>query len=198
MFIKKSLLLILLCAGFVHGARAESCDAGYYDNDGTCTECPAGSYCTGNGVKVQCSGNKISVAGSDAETDCDACSGDTPYANSDHTECVACGGLNEYHNNGVCETCNPGYFANADHTECVPCSAGNYMKDGGCTTCPAGSYCTGDGVRVECPLGYTTAGERATSISDCKTMSVNLNGVVFPSALTAGKINTKVLTKKAD
>lgn len=181
MFLKKSFLLIFLYAFFSHGVLAETCSAGQYGNNGTCE---------------QCSGNTYS--GDDA-SECISC-GENTYANSDHTACVACDGLNEYHNNGVCQTCNAGY----------------YVNDNVCTICPAGSYCGGDGTAAqcskgtysaagasectECPVGYTTDSIGKTSISDCKTMDVNLGVVNFSEALysffTVGRINTDVITKK--
>ena len=47
-----------------------TCNAGYYDNNGTCTTCTAGYYCTGNNVRTECPANMTSSAGSDAQGDC--------------------------------------------------------------------------------------------------------------------------------
>ena len=33
------------------------CDAGYWDNNGTCTRCPNGYYCPGDGSMIQCPAN---------------------------------------------------------------------------------------------------------------------------------------------
>ena len=50
---KKFLLLSLLFILSPIVVRAATCDPGYYDNNGTCTLCPAGYACT-NGVMTNC------------------------------------------------------------------------------------------------------------------------------------------------
>ena len=142
----------------------EQCVAGNYIDAGECKTCPAGSFCD-DGVATLCSGATISESGASA---CTNCSGDTPYANSNHTQCVACDGTGEYHDNdGICDTCGTGNFPNSDHTACVQCGAGNYMDDDECKTCPAGYYCSGDGAATASPAGRFNSGTGAGSVSSC-------------------------------
>ncbi len=128
-----------------------ACNAGHYMLNGVCEQCPAGSYCNGDGNINSCQGAEISDAGA---VQCTQCDGETPYSNSDHTQCVVCDGLTEYYdNNNVCQTCATGNFANAEHNDCIACNTGHYMLNGVCEQCPAGSYCSGNGMSIACSVG---------------------------------------------
>ena len=50
------------------------------------------------------------------------------------------------------------------------CAAGQYLNDGTCTPCTAGSYCPADTVTsIQCPAGTYSSATSATSSSTCQT-----------------------------
>ena len=181
----------------VYGA----CVSGKYSLNEECVTCPAGSYCPGNGTRLVCPDKTYSRAGAQ---ECVLCSDAYPYVDANHTKCVKCDGDLEYV---------------VDNFVCMKCSRGSYMTNGECKTCPAGTYCPGDGTKndcprgsfsaggvascVACPVGYTTDSTSAQSVSDCKQVKVKISfgnfgddEFVFPECLSTGKINSNVVKNK--
>ena len=122
-----------------------SCVAGYYLSGGSCTPCPAGSYCVGGTTAAQ------------------ACSGTTQYQPSPTQSSCLTVDSGYYKSSNTAQTqCPVGYqsgpgAANQDNCKPTNCLAGQYW-DGintSCTTCAAGNYCTG--------VTNVTYGTRTTS-----------------------------------
>ena len=172
-----------------------TCEAGKYlkANEGTCSSCPAGSYCPGRTCnyivtsgtcgKTECAAGSFSPAGASV---CTACPGGKATSGTGKTSCdVNCApisGLNEWEtptwNNNVvshiCElkSCLAGYRKNG--TVCAECGPGTYspVNSTSCTTCPAGTYSNGSANSScpNCPTGYKSN----AGASSCTPKTINV------------------------
>jgi hypothetical protein len=146
-----------------------SCPAGQWLNNGACSTCPAGGYCTGGTAgPQQCAAGTYSAAGA---TSCTTCAAGT-YSAAQASSCTACTACSagQYESTAcssttnrvctTCATCSAGNYmttacsatANTVCSPCTTCSAGNYMTTAcsatantvcsPCTTCSAGNYTT--------------------------------------------------------
>ncbi len=113
----------------------DDCAAGYYDNEGTCTKAPAGSYAVEGELRT-CEGGTYSAAGASS---CSIC-GNGKYSEEGATGCTNCpAGWAAPAGSASCTQCQPGTHPGKWSIECVACSSGTYSEDGiACTNCPAG------------------------------------------------------------
>lgn len=122
-----------------------------------CEPCPAGKYCPGLGVTLDCSAGYVCLKGASTATPTDSTTGYIcPIANYCPT------GSNS-------ETpCPPGYTSSTGASECSVCSAGQFCEGRGTSLpsdCPAGSYCPeGSAAPIACEPGYV---QSLTGQSDC-------------------------------
>jgi len=142
-----------------------TCDEGYYINDGECDICPAGSFCTG-GVAKSCYTEtrgqySLSDEGMSSINEC-------------YRECVA--GENV-------ATVEGREYMDGDNTcEITRCDAGYLLNGDACTECSAGSYCDGSETEFSCAaLGdgdWSMSDSGATSSKMCYQIceSYPLNG----------------------
>lgn len=131
-----------------------TCDEGYYINDGECDICPAGSFCTG-GVAKSCYTEtrgqySLSDEGMSSINEC-------------YRECVA--GENV-------ATVEGREYMDGDNTcEITRCVAGYLLNGDACTECSAGSYCDGSETEFSCAaLGngdWSMSDSGATSSKMC-------------------------------
>ena len=113
-----------------------TCTAGQYLVAGSCTNCPAGSYCTGGtSGSTTCPVNTFCPAGSPSFQNCVAGT-ISPAGSTSATQCTT-------------PTC-PNGATNA--IACDSCPSGKYLLANNCTACNAGFYCTGGtNGQVACP-----------------------------------------------
>lgn len=160
-----------LAGTYAQGNSFPSCPAGYYCPGGVPCEkiqCPNGKYTDTIG-RAQCdscpSGQGANPSHTSCVTECEGnfymvnsqcvqCSGDTYYANENHTGCTACDSGPYYSNtDDVCVQCPDNTpYANESHTGCTACNQpGQAVMNGVCVTCsgtntpymnPNGSGCT--------------------------------------------------------
>ncbi|KAF8681526.1 Si dkey-21a6.5 [Rhizoctonia solani] len=140
-------------------ARANSCPSGqYYDNG--CKQCPAGSYCTGEGGARQCDKGQYSRAGASA---CTACPSGTYTDQKGSVQCTTaqCGwyatGSNESNDRGSDgqKQCGRGFYSSPGSTTCKKCPAGSYCNSA--TTCEP----------ALCQPGRFSANEGASDCTEC-------------------------------
>lgn len=143
------------------------------NEQGVCTECPAGTF--SDGVEcLPCSAGTWSYPGS---TQCNMCapgySGNAPACSScpvgsykrraGADPCVSCAAGHVAPNTATseCEECPLGHVSNTEHTSCSTCEAGKYPNAAGdsCLQCPGGTW-----TRDENGVAITTA----TSGADCR------------------------------
>jgi hypothetical protein len=123
------------------------CISGYaFNNYGSCSACPAGSYPSSDQLRCVCPSNQIFNSNYFA---CSACSpNSTP--NSDQTTCVCIPGYTVV--NGNCAqipTCQTNQVLS--NNVCVCISGYAFNNYGSCSACPAGSYPSADQLRCVCP-----------------------------------------------
>lgn len=128
--------------------------------------CPAGYYCAEYTSKVQCSVGYSCPAGSASQTSC----GFTPangnkWANP-RVDCttVACTTAGYYCTGGTESACNTtsctsdkyesSSCTRSTNKVCTTCEAGSYCSGGVKKTCEAGYYCSGGTARTQCDVGY--------------------------------------------
>ena len=179
-------------------------------------QCPAGFSCSGNGLATPCQAGTWSPLGA---TTCTA-TGSGYYSGSQATSQTICpAGSRCPTTNASPIPCEAGTFSPAGQLTCSPCPAGKTSGTGAascttcaegtfaqsttqCTSCPAGSRCTG-GIRSVCPIGtYSSTGASsctscpsgtttettgATSSSACKaTYNIGSGSSVIPGICPAG------------
>ena len=122
-------------------AKAITCNAGYYNNNGTCTACPKGTY--------------ASSAGSSS---CTPCPAGTYYNWTGGTACKPCPRGMQAPSEGmsVCQDCPKGTYASTTgNASCTACPKGTYVSSAGNSSCTA------------CPDGETTGSTGNKSASAC-------------------------------
>ena len=158
-----------------------SCPAGQYVDGRNCRDCPSGSYCT-NGVKTVCpSPYSNSDKKSDSVSDCYIKVPAGSYiaaAEAKTTSLCSIGTYKEKHevhfgSKSSCTACDAntttastGSKSKSDCNIATSCSAGQYLENGKCKTCPPDSYCIND-KKTKCPSGYYDGKEGSDDITDC-------------------------------
>ena len=160
----------------------ESCKAGYYKDDNSCTKCPAGSYCDGIN-KTLCPAGSYSAAGASSCTSCVAgtysaekgatacteCEAGT-YSTAGSSKCLDCSaGTYSGKAASKCDSCPAGKYSSAKASFCNICSAGTYSSAGAssCTECEAGTYSGREASKcLDCSAG-TYSGKKASTCSAC-------------------------------
>lgn len=158
-------------------ASAFTCQAGTFEIDGVCQECPECSYSDVNGA-----------------TECSTCPGGRYNSKTGQTACLqtpdgfyetACsvvpcraGSYSNATTDHLCREADPGYFAtdsltdsdgkgvNSAATAQAPCPAGSSSTKAGqfeCSLCAAGKYATSAAQCSECPAGVYGVGGDATA-----------------------------------
>lgn len=144
------------------------CELGYLrQNQTTCVECPAGSYCPDQTTRTLCPANSNSASESSNISDC-VCD---PAFYGRNGLCEACeidsfcpGGTQQLSCPGNSTT--EGLIKRTSISDCV-CIAGWYENiAGSCERCPRNSYCFEDHLTV-CPLN-SSAVRGSEQIIDCR------------------------------
>ncbi len=142
--------LTYLLSGDGVGNFLKDCQAGYYDNEGECTQAPAGSYAVEGELKT-CPGGTYSQAGKAGCTNC----GRGTYSEEGSASCTAC---------------PEGHAANGGAASCTKCAAGQRPYPGrrdNCINCPNGYYSEeGSETCTACPDGYVSSAG-ASSCTKC-------------------------------
>ena len=148
------------------------CSDGYYEDGDGCTICPAGSYCTG-GDEFSCS---------------DETNGEFPYSDQGTSSKDYC-----YRD---CIPDSPDiimtgrdYYNATDTCQITACPDGQYLDNGDCVECPAGSYCTG-GEQFICNTQtngeFPNSASGSDSIDDCyRTENANCE-IQYTGAIPSG------------
>eukprot|EP00767_Chilomastix_cuspidata_P000870 gnl/Chilomastix_cuspidata/1248.p1 GENE.gnl/Chilomastix_cuspidata/1248~~gnl/Chilomastix_cuspidata/1248.p1 ORF type:complete len:6697 (-),score=752.02 gnl/Chilomastix_cuspidata/1248:22-17397(-) len=120
------------------------CPAGLWSDNGAyeCRECPAGHYCYDETYETG-----VSVTAKDANV---CAEGLWCPESTDHTPSLPG------------DACSMGHYCPEGTTYEVECEPGSYLaavggtKQGDCTDCPAGNYCSGgkEGIDGDCEVGY--------------------------------------------
>ena len=158
---------------FAHGTGTIRCfynpESGLYDDrchNQNATFCDEGYACHAYSAGCDyCSTAGVGYWSPDGDIERYPCP--TGYTTSGETsmsvaDCNICAAGYEYVS-GTCSPCKAGYYkSNAGNTSCTLPDAGYYAS--GCadtstactgyTQCENGYYCTGDGIRVQCPRSY--------------------------------------------
>lgn len=137
-----------------------TCKPGYHRNASTCVACERGSYqADDNTSRTDCmlceTGKYTAGTGS---TSCTSCNTLFPVTGGTCTKCDSSG--------CTAATCPTGSVLDTASQACVTssCNPGEYMVNGVCTMCPAGSYCTGEATATPCAPGtYSTRGSSVCS-----------------------------------
>jgi hypothetical protein len=167
---------------------AIQCPTGSYsaaaaDSLNLCLECTAGSFCAqGSSALGGCAAGHYcpkqtffkyeytcpvgkTVAGSSGQSTEASCS----------TSCAAGSYCREGADAAVTTLCDAANYVCPSGLMRTTCAAGSYTESGstaansaGCTTCPAGSFCVGNGPKQQCPPGYWQAN---TGQSTCNPTS---------------------------
>lgn len=154
------------------------CNAGGYIFNGTCIDCPIGSFSSESGV-FSCTpcpaGNTSTIAGA---TSCEACPAGTFKASAGAGSCEKCSAGRAASERGstTCELCPAGSIApNSGSAECGLCEVGTYSNTTGalgCTRCPEHSTTAQSGASsvdlCRCNIGYqqtSAAGEPLMCVS---------------------------------
>jgi hypothetical protein len=206
----------------------QSCDTGYYMDNGVCKQCAAGYGGENCGI---CAAGKYSAQGSDTCSDC--ASG--KYSAQGSAECTDCdianvnthtseGGRDEA---GDCRvvTCDSGYHKTSDTecSACSTCSAGTHETTActttsnracsTCSTCSAGTYettaCSATSNREceSCAAGKYQSNVNQVSCEDCTSATANERGSWSASGASActdctqcapGEYAATACTKTAD
>jgi hypothetical protein len=183
------------------------CVAGQYSvaSSGSCTQCPAGTYGTGDGLSActgVCSAGFACPAGSTTPTATECPAGQ--YSTEGAASCIPCpsGSYGETPRlSTAVEACNgtcaPGYACGPGSTNgtASPCPAGQYSTEGAstCLPCPAGRYggapampnssCTGG-----CSPGFTCpAGSTNGTASACPAGQYSTEGASTCLLCPAGR-----------
>lgn len=172
------------------------CNPGYFGDPSLCQFCKEDHYCPGGAVNltIACVGGKYSLAGSDAENDCNCPEQATSRQKaSEAAQCICNSGYyKEYSSAAVlggwtCQLCKPGEFCydNTNRT-CPPhstslgvarsvqdcyCLPGHANVSSPtelelCMDCPANSYCTGKGEKEAC-VANAVSPSQSTGPSKC-------------------------------
>ncbi len=142
--------LTYLLSGDGVGNFLKDCQAGYYDNEGECTQAPAGSYAVEGELKT-CPGGTYSQAGKTSCTNC----GSGYYSEDGATSCTKCpAGHVASAGSSSCTKCTAGKYANTGYQQCLACNAGSYSSEDGATGC------------TKCPDGYVSSAG-ASSCTKC-------------------------------
>tara|TARA_B100000900_G_scaffold414007_1_gene439417 strand:- start:2013 stop:3572 length:1560 start_codon:yes stop_codon:yes gene_type:complete len=104
---------VVKCSSDLSNGVCNECQAGTYQSDSGCQNCPAGKFndrydCTGESCCQDCDDGSISSEGSSS-----------------------------------CRVCEKGHHSNGSHTECLQCGLGHYQDQRGqpsCKVCPGGTY----------------------------------------------------------
>ena len=154
------------------------CKTGFQEqSDGSCMECPANSFCSGNPStsKSPCPAHSTNEVGSSTASSCMCEEGfysSTPGAACiECTEGSFCQGGNADQNKALCPSqsfspagsssvsdcsCNPGFYGSA--TNCALCSQDYYCESGGRRlACPEHSSAGTGSTSCTCELGYEVA-----------------------------------------
>ncbi|KAG9394276.1 FG-GAP repeat [Carpediemonas membranifera] len=170
-------------AAYYFDLTAGYCPPGTFNDAGTCTDCPDGTY-QADWNQPSCNDVEIGYYSTDWLTQT-ACN-DGKFSNATglascylaepgyfvpadgeaHTEQLPCTADAAYTNtsgNSACNTAEAGYYvADEDRTKQVPCDGGKFQPDGGQTTCvetaTKGHYVPADGkphtTEEDCPAGH--------------------------------------------
>ncbi|KAH8829069.1 hypothetical protein DL96DRAFT_1027043 [Flagelloscypha sp. PMI_526] len=157
---------------------------GKYLEGKECRDCPIGSYCSGDGLKVDCGiGFTTSVTKSIKKDECYAtCLIQGKYL--DGKECKDCPIGSYCTGLGTKISCPLGHTTlnvkSVDKADCVSTcrEKGRYLDGAECKDCRKGHYCPGDGTDQTCAPGYTTSRTKCGEPSDCIPASPTPSGGV--------------------
>lgn len=166
---------------------AAICDEGFYDNSGTCAQCPQGHKCPyviGNNAAVACEAGKYQ--GDYGQSDCKSCEAGKYTSTSGQTSCSECsaGQYQSTDGQSSCTNCNVGQFQHkTGQTSCLNCPTGRYSTVAGASLCLlcGGGVGDGTGTSNEC------AGRENIAISEWTLSSLALDHVFAgDSSIPAG------------
>ena len=159
-----------------------TCDVGYRDANGTCTDCRAGTYKNNTGPQActECPVDTYSTALAAVSADtCLACQANSTTMN--HTGrfyARACACNAGFRHNGTqpeCIACSSGYFnPERNRTECSTCAAGKFSSEAAavsnatCEDCGLHEYSDhGAGECDPCPDNAVTEDSGSSDVSQC-------------------------------
>jgi len=141
----------------------------------TCSPCPQGSWCPGNGVQNPCPANSSSPANSSTQDQCTCLPGYMPNNGSAGNGTVTAAGcklcpVNETCLSGIASPCKPfSQTLTEGQTQCI-CMPGFYSNQTAasspCLICPPNYYCSGNTSIAACP-GNSTAPKGQYSSAAC-------------------------------
>jgi hypothetical protein len=117
------------------------CSIGEYWNNGTCSTCPAGSFCPGDGTKTGCpAGTYSTITGASSSTVCLPCPAGS-YSSSGDASCSLCpaGTYSTTARSALCSKCQPGTYSSTtgatSASTCTACPYGTFASQSGSTLC---------------------------------------------------------------
>ena len=176
-----------------------TCNAGYYDNNGTCTAVDAGYYsAAGDNAQHACENSKPSNSTWTANAATATCPWgcDAEYYSADSATCTAVGaGYYSAAGSNTRTACtnkpsNSTYTGSAATDACPwTCVAGYAQGNDSCTACTGATYndTPGAATCTACPDGYTyntTSGKTAASQCQISCAAGTFVGSILPNAYT--------------
>ena len=185
------------------GSGASSCSTcarGSYSSLGSsktrqgCSQCPAGSFCTGESVQTPCPAGKFSGAGS---ADCSPCGDDNTWSSTGASKCPTCppGSFTSGGSKLSREQCSvcPGGWACPGGSATSVCAAGTFSPGGAitCASCGADNSYSRDKASVctTCGPGSITSGGTSANRTTCSPCGsgYQCDGTSIPTACAPGK-----------
>lgn len=169
------------------GSCFKSCNAGYFDSNGTCTSCAPGSFRSEGMAAHQCVACPAGRFSSEAAASCIPCMVGYAAPTLGMHSCEACrpGFFSALEGAKFCGACLEGHFSGAfASSRCEKCPAGTASKLTGssvCEDCPPGSY--SEGLRCTlCPVGqYQHLSRQTKCLEDGLGMLSPEPGLAVPS-----------------
>lgn len=183
--------------GYVCAYNAiRGCASGFYDTCPSCTyyncapvpSCPAGTYCTTNGVTTGCFSGWYDSCPDCVNYVCRGCT--AGYSCSSNVKRVCPAGTYSGAYSSSCSTCSAGTWSGTGASGCPTCSAGWYSSSGSssCSACSAGSFSSNSGSSscTACSVGSYASSSGSSGCTTCAAGSYCAQGASYSSPCPAG------------